>query len=164
MFPLTRILSLAAVGAISALIAVSLPAHADELTQNLGPVGPHEPILTTVGNKRVIAFFEPDSGNCAFHAVIWDPTDVNAESTAGFQATLNPRQMAHINTAENKSLYLQCGDNAERLAIVDNEGVVVTDICPWKNVAEVPLRFTADGLIFSQPKERQGPLWVISGR
>src|SRR4029450_9535504 len=104
MFPLIRILSLAAVGAISALIAVSLPAHADELTQNLGPVGPHEPILTTVGNKRVIAFFEPDSGNCAFHAVIWDPTDVNAESTAGFQATLDPRQMAHIETAENKSL------------------------------------------------------------
>jgi hypothetical protein len=39
--------------------------------------------------------------------VVWNPTDVNAESTAGFQATLNPRQMAHIDTAENKSLYLR---------------------------------------------------------
>jgi hypothetical protein len=33
--------------------------------------------------------------------------------------------MAHINTAENKSLYLQCGDNAERLAIVDTAKFVI---------------------------------------
>ena len=133
MFLLTRILSLAAVGAISALIAVSLPAHADELTQNLGPVGPHEPILTTVGNKRVIAFFEPDSGNCAFHAVIWNTTDVNADSAARFRAGLNPRQMLTIETNDNQSLKLQCGDNADRLAIIDNGGVAVTDICPWES-------------------------------
>src|SRR4249920_1776985 len=119
MFPLTRILSLAAVGAISTLIAASLPAHADELTQNLGPVGPHEPILTTVGNKRVIAFYEPDSGHCAFHAVVWNTKDVEADSAAGFRAHLNPRQMVRIDTAENQSLNLQCGDNAENLAIVD---------------------------------------------
>ena len=57
--------------------------------------------------------------------VVWDPTDLNAESTAGFQATLKPRQMAYINTVENKSLYLQCGDYAERLAIVDTAKFVV---------------------------------------
>jgi hypothetical protein len=33
--------------------------------------------------------------------------------------------MAHINTAENKSLYLQCGDNAERLTIIDTAEFVV---------------------------------------
>ena len=60
--------------------------------------------------------------------VVWDPTDVNAESTAGFQATLIPRQMAHIETAENKSLYLQCGDNAERLTIVDTAKFVVAGV------------------------------------
>ena len=59
MFPLTRNLSLAVAGALIALTAVGPPARADELTQNLGPVGTHEPILTTVGNKRVIAFYEP---------------------------------------------------------------------------------------------------------
>src|SRR4249920_2079991 len=139
MFPLTRILSVAAVGAISTLITASLPAHADELTQNLGPVGPHEPILTTVGNKRVIAFFEPDSGNCAFQAVIWNTTDVNADSAARFRAGLNPRQMLTIETNDNQSLKLQCGDNAERLAIIDNEGVVVTDICPWKSAGALAL-------------------------
>jgi hypothetical protein len=37
MFPLTRILRLAAVGSVFALTAASIPAHADELAQNLGP-------------------------------------------------------------------------------------------------------------------------------
>jgi hypothetical protein len=118
MFSLTRSLSLAA-AVVLALTAAGISARADELAQNLGPVGPREPILTWVGSKRVIAFFWPDSENCAVHVVVWNPTDVNAESTTGFQATLIPRQMADIDTAENKSLYLQCGDNAERLAIVD---------------------------------------------
>ena len=125
MFPLTRSLTLAAAGAIVALTVASIPTRADELAQNLGPVGPREPILTWVGSKRVIAFYQPDNGNCAVHVVVWDPADVKAKSTAGFQATLNPRQMAHINTAENKSLYLQCGDNAERLSIVDTAKFVV---------------------------------------
>jgi hypothetical protein len=36
--------------------------------------------------------------------------------------------MAHIDAAENKSLYLQCGDNAERLAIVDTATFVVAGV------------------------------------
>jgi hypothetical protein len=119
MFSHTRNLSLAAAGALIALTAVGPPARADELTQNLGPVGPHEPILTTVGNKRVIAFYEPDNGHCALHAVVWNTADLNAESTSGFQVDLNPRQMVRIDAANNESLNLQCGDNAESLAIVD---------------------------------------------
>jgi len=63
---------------------------------------------------------------CAVHVVVWKTTDVNAESTAGFQADLNPRQMAHIDTAENKSLYLQCGD--EYLAIVNIAEFVTADV------------------------------------
>jgi hypothetical protein len=118
MFPRTHILSFAA-GAVLALTASSLPARADELAQNLGPVGPHEPILTTVGSKRVIAFYEPDDGHCAVHAVVWNTTDVNADSAARFQATVTPRQKVQIDSPENKSLDLQCGDNAETLAIVD---------------------------------------------
>jgi hypothetical protein len=35
---------------------------------------------------------------------------------------------AHIDTAENKSLYLQCGDNAERLTIVDTAKFVVAGV------------------------------------
>ena len=65
MFPLARIQSLAAASALVALTAVNPSARAEELPQNLGPVGAHEPILTTVGNKRVLAFFEPGNGHCA---------------------------------------------------------------------------------------------------
>ena len=52
----------AAAGAIIALIvsgsparahAPRFPSRADEMAQNLGPVGPHEPIITMVGSKRV---------------------------------------------------------------------------------------------------------------
>ena len=50
MFPLSRnFLKFAAAGAFLALTVSGTPARADELAQNLGPVGPHEPILTTVG-------------------------------------------------------------------------------------------------------------------
>jgi len=119
MFPLTLILSLAVGGALAAFTAVSTAALAYELVDNLGPVPPHEPILTSVGSKRVIAFYEPESGKCVVHLVLWDPADDRAESTKGYQATLNPRQMAHIDTPEYQSLHLQCSDNAERLAIVD---------------------------------------------
>jgi hypothetical protein len=124
MFPLTRILSLGAAITLVALTAVNPSARADELSQNLGPVAPHEPILTTVGNERVIAFFEPDSGRCALHAVVWNTADVNADSATRFRAGLNPRQMVTIDTPDNQSLNLQCGDNADSLAIVGNKDFV----------------------------------------
>src|SRR5262245_47115687 len=124
MFPLTRILSLGAAITLVALTAANPSARADELSQNLGPVAPHEPILTTVGSKRIIAFFEPDSGHCALYAVIWNTADVNADSTSRFRTNLNPRQMVSIDTPDNESLKLQCGDNADRLDIVDNKDFV----------------------------------------
>jgi hypothetical protein len=88
MFPLTRILRLAATGAFVAFTAVSTAAPAYELVDNLGPVSPSEPILASVGGKRIIAFYQLDHGNCAVHLVVWNPTDENAESSAGFDVTL----------------------------------------------------------------------------
>ena len=49
---------------------------------------------------------------------LWDPTD-DGKSAAGFEAVINPRQMAHIDTSERQSFLLQCDGNAERLVIVD---------------------------------------------
>jgi hypothetical protein len=59
--------------------------------------------------------------------VVWNPTDVNAESTVGFQATLTPGQTTSIDSAENKSLTLKCGDYAETLAAVDADPQVAVD-------------------------------------
>ena len=115
-------LKFAAAGAFLALTVSGSPAHADEMAQNLGPVGAHEPILTTVGNKRVIAFYEPDNGQCAVNAVVYDKTDAYTGITtaARVRVSLNPGQTASIDSVENKSLTLKCGDDAETLAIVDS--------------------------------------------
>ena len=42
-----------------ALSSLAAPVYADDPVEHLGPVGPHEPILTNVGSKRVIAFYTP---------------------------------------------------------------------------------------------------------
>ena len=56
MFPLFRnFLKFAAAGAFVALSA-SNPAGADEMVQNLGPVGSNDTLLATVGGMNVIAF------------------------------------------------------------------------------------------------------------
>jgi hypothetical protein len=96
----------------------------------LGPVGPHEPILTEVGNQRVIAFYEPDNGQCALNAVVYDKTDAYTGMTtaARVRVSLNPRAMVQIDSTDNgslKSLSLQCGENAEKLTIVDTDGVAL---------------------------------------
>ena len=118
MLPLTRIqfLSFAAAGALVALTA-STPVRADELAQSLGPVGPYEAILKTVGNKRVLAFYEPDNGHCAVNVVVWDKTDADTgmTSAARVRVSLNPRQIVHIDSTDNKSINLQCGDDADTL-------------------------------------------------
>jgi hypothetical protein len=126
MFPLSRnFLKFAAASALLALTVSGTPARADELAQNLGPVGPHEPILAEVGSERVIAFYEPDNGRCAVHAVIFDKTDAYTGMTtaARVRVSLNPREIVHIDSTDNesvKSLNLQCGDDAESLALVDS--------------------------------------------
>jgi hypothetical protein len=118
MFLTTR-LGFAAASTLLAINTASIPACADDLIQNLGPVGPYHAILTEVGSKSIIA--EPNSGHCDFRAIVWDTTDVKAESAARFRVALNPLQRVRIDTPENKSIELQCGDNAESLAIVDGE-------------------------------------------
>ena len=123
MYPFIRKWCLGSVAAL-ALTATSTPTYAEELAENLGPVGPNEPILTTVGSKRIIAFFETSGDNCGMHIVIWDRADVGAVSAARFRVTLNPRQMVHVDSADKKSLDLQCGEHAANLAIVDTSKFV----------------------------------------
>jgi hypothetical protein len=135
MFSLSRIQfsKFAAMGSLVVLCTLGTPARADELAQNLGPVGPHEPILTEVGSQRVIAFYEPDNGRCAVHAVVFDKTDAYTGMTtaARVRVGLNPLDMVHIDSTDNgslKSLNLQCGKDAEKLTIIDTDSSVVSGI------------------------------------
>ena len=126
-----RLSKVVVAGAFVALTAVSIPARADDLVQNLGPVGPHQPILTTVGSKRVIAFYMPGSDRCSLHAVVWDNTGPDAGSLAArVRISLEPGQIVQIDTAQDGSLEtlnLGCGDNAEKLAILDLDSPVASD-------------------------------------
>ena len=120
MQPLNRnyILSFAAAGAF-ALTVASTHSFAGDPPEVLGPVGPNDPIITAVGRKTVLAFYEVDGTNCGMHIVMWDRGDESGDSAAGFRVTLDPRQVVHIDTAQNKSLGLQCGSAADTLAIVE---------------------------------------------
>jgi hypothetical protein len=127
-----RFLTFAAAGAL-VFTAVSVPALAEELLTHSGPVGPHEPILTAVGSKRIIAFYEPDNGRCAVNAVVFDKTDAYTGMTtaARVRVSLNPREMVHIDSTSNESLNLEslnlkCGDNAASLAVVDTSELVAS--------------------------------------
>jgi hypothetical protein len=124
MFTLSKSWSLLALGTLIAFGGMNLPARADQFTEHLGPVGPHEPILTTVGSKRVIAFYEPSAGLCGMHVVVWDSADASGGSAARVRVSLNPRQMIQIDSSENKSINLQCGNFAESLALIESNSVV----------------------------------------
>jgi hypothetical protein len=120
MQPLNRnyILSFATAGAF-ALTVASTHSFAGDPPEVLGPVGPNDPIITAVGRKTVLAFYEVDGTNCGMHIVMWDRGDESGDSAAGFRVTLDPRQVVHIDTAQNKSIGLECGSAADTLAIVE---------------------------------------------
>jgi len=116
MFPLSRhFLKCAAAGV--ALSAATTPICADETVQK--NLRPHEPILTTIGANRVIAFYVPGSGNCNVQAVIWNADDAEATSAAGIRISLNPGQTAYIDRPQNNSLSLRCDGEAQVVAAVD---------------------------------------------
>jgi hypothetical protein len=126
MFPLTRnqCLKFAAAGAFFALTAAT-PARAEQLPQNSGPVGPDSVILTDVGAKRVLAWYQPDSDGCAVTAVAWNRADIDGTSTIGIRIRLEPGEIVHIDSSyDTKPLDLQCADDAATLSIVDNGELV----------------------------------------
>src|SRR5262245_5697193 len=121
MFSLTRnVIKVASAAAVVVLTAVSTPVSANERIRSLGPVAAHEPILMTVGDKHVIAFFVPGEGQCNVQTVIWSAEGDGAKS-ARIQVNLNPGQTASIDGSATESLTLQCGDNAETLVVLDQK-------------------------------------------
>ena len=109
---------MAAAGALAALTVTGAPAHADQPLTNLGPVGPNEPILVTVGNQRVIAFYVPQRGECAVNAVVWKDADPDAPySSARVRISLKPGQMFQLDGGQRQSMSLLCGADASTLAV-----------------------------------------------
>jgi hypothetical protein len=128
MYPLTpmRFLGFAAAGAIVALTAANTSTRADNLPQSLGPVGPNATILATFGSKRAIAFYEAHEGRCAVNAMVYEKTDAESGLTTAtrIRVSLNPREMVHIDSSDNKTMSLQCGDRAKTLKVVDPKAFI----------------------------------------
>jgi hypothetical protein len=116
--------------AVSALVALALTAAAGPVlgaeapAQNLGPVGPAEPILANVGGRRVIAYFVPERGPCAVNAIIWKEAGTdNAPSRV--RLSLRPGQMIQFDGAQ-LAMNLLCGVDATTLAVVAPAELIYT--------------------------------------
>jgi len=117
---------IAVIGAVAAFTSLSVPAVADELITNLGPVGPNEPILASVGSERVIAFYLPGNNQCAMHAVIGDRSSNSEPARTRIRISLEPGQIMHIDSVEGDSLNLRC--EGDRLAVVDTNNAIAFGI------------------------------------
>ncbi len=93
MFTHSKMARYAAVGTLVVLGGVGFSAHAEEPVQNLGPVGPHVPIMTTVGSKGVIAFYEPDGTHCGLYAVVYTLMTAGAFGVLAAAGTGGERQV-----------------------------------------------------------------------
>ena len=121
-----QFLKVAAASAMLALTAASTPARVDDTVQNLGPVGPNEPILATFGNKQLVASFAPGGGACAIQTVVWNADDIDAKSASRFRVRLNPGERTEIDGSANETITLQCGDSARTLAVVGTNAVIAS--------------------------------------
>jgi hypothetical protein len=112
----TQLLTVTAFASFAAFVAVN-SARGEEPVEYLGPAAPHQPILASVGTKRVIAYYLPDNGRCALQAIMWTPAhdDSNPERV---RVSLGPNQVIHLDGDPSHSLNLRCGENAEQLSVV----------------------------------------------
>jgi hypothetical protein len=122
MFTLNKIAALATLGTF-VVLGFGLSARAEEPIQNLGPVPAHVPILTTFGNKGVIAFYEPDGAHCGLYAIVYNRDDESGASATRVRLSLNAGQVVNFDSPDTNSLSLQCGDSAEALKIVGSDDV-----------------------------------------
>jgi hypothetical protein len=117
-------LSALGAGALIALLAANAPTRADDATTNLGPVGPREPILVKMGDKRMIAYFEPNGGNCFVSAVVFDasPSGGGYASTK-IRVALHPGELFHLDGAEDRRVVLLCSFNGDKLTVLNRTEV-----------------------------------------
>jgi len=104
----TKLFVLMAIG-VALLFASSIsPVRASNWTDNPGPVKASEPILSGFGEKRLIAFFNPEDDSCAIQVVIWNRDDIDAISASRVRISLSHGQTAHLDSLNKVSLGLRC--------------------------------------------------------
>jgi hypothetical protein len=117
-------LSAIAISGVLLTSSVVVPAHAEEPLNNLGPVGPHEPIVIAAGGQRILAFYQPERGGCAVSAITWK--DVAPDAPFRVRVSLKPGQMFQLDGAQRQSISLFCGADAATLAVAAPAELILT--------------------------------------
>ena len=114
------ILSIAAASALTALAATNIATAGEPNRANLGPVGPNEPILATFGTARVVAYYEPNGGNCAVSAVVFDTSpNGGGEASTRVRVALHPGEIFHLDSVADQRVMLTCGPDAKMLTVIN---------------------------------------------
>jgi hypothetical protein len=123
MFSLSRkqLLNLALASTLVALTS-STAAHSDEMAVNLGPVGPQSPFSRPLAASAS----SPSMRRTVVTALStpWFGTTETPAQRPAFGLASTPGKWCIIDSVEHQSINLQCGDNAETLAVVDNAELV----------------------------------------
>ena len=121
-----NILPIAAASVLTVLAFTHMASAADQTRANLGPVGPNEPILATVGEKRVIAYYERDDGKCEVSVVVFDASPKGGgRGSMRVRVALHPGELFNLDSVEGQRVVLTCGPNANLLTVL-NRGEVLT--------------------------------------
>jgi hypothetical protein len=117
MFP-TRTTAIAAFGAV--FFGTAFPALAEDPSINFGPVGPREPILATIGDKRIIAYYEPSGDNCYVSAVVFDASP----SGGGYASTrvrvaLHRGELFDVDGTGERRVILLCSFKGDKLTVLN---------------------------------------------
>lgn len=120
-----KILSIAA-GALLAGLSMTNTASAGEPAKaNLGPVGPFEPILATVGKSRLVAYYKADGGKCAVNAVMFSTSPLGGGyGSTRVRVALHPGELFQLDGADGDRAVLTCGPNAKGLTVLNRNEVL----------------------------------------
>jgi hypothetical protein len=109
-----------AAASVLTVLAMTTVASAEPYRINLGPVGPYEPILATVGEKRVVAYYTPDGDKCAISAVVFDTsTSGGGRASARVRVALRPGELFHLDSVEEQTVTLSCGSGAKMITVLN---------------------------------------------
>ena len=121
-----NILPIAAASVLTVLAFTHMVSAADDARVNLGPVGPNEPILATVGDKRMIAYYERDGGKCSVSAVVFDASpNGGGRGSVRVRVTLHPGELFNLDGVDGQRVVLTCGPDASLLTVL-NRGELLT--------------------------------------
>jgi hypothetical protein len=124
-------------GALLALATSAAPASAGDDTVNLGPVGPREPILVNMGDKRMIASYVPNGGNCFVSAVVFNGTSSDGRFAATrIRVALHPGELFHVDGVEDRPVVLPCGFKGDMLTVLNRTEVTEQAANAASNVGE----------------------------